>query len=198
MLSYLLTLVLDSDERASDVKMFLKINETNVVLRHEKRLKEHQGYIYSVTAINFIGNTTTGFNLGQKFRKIQEKLFMNLIAWFIINYILNAGVSDLQDVTTMVVGESTVDIQCLFISGSDAVGCKVVVVSDHQNINNETANLTRNNTSAYGQLILTHKSSCYHRVVAYTITIDHHIVSTFYLEEALKNSETNTACPGKY
>ena len=125
-------------------------------------------------------------------------MFMNHIVWFIINFILNAGVSDLQNVTLMAVGEATVDIQCLFISGSDAVGCKVVVVSDHQSINNETANLTRNNTSAYGQLILTHKAFCYHRVVAYTITIDHQIVSTFYIEEALINSETNTACSGKY
>ena len=63
--------MLDSDERPSDV-MFLKTNETNVVLRHENGLKEHQSYIYSVRAINIIGNTTTGFNLGQKFRKIYE------------------------------------------------------------------------------------------------------------------------------
>ena len=99
----------------------------------------------------------------------------------------------------MVVGESTVYIQCLFISGSDVVGCKVAVVSDHQSIINETADLTRNNTSAYGRLILTHKASCYHRVVAHTITADHHIVSTFYIEEELINySETNTACSGKY
>ena len=93
-------------------------------------------------------------------------------------------------------GESTVDIQCLFISGSDAVGCKVVVVSDHQSINNEAANLTRNNTFAYGQLNLKHETSCYHRVVAYTITIEHQIVSTFLLEKTL-NSENTITCSGK-
>ena len=96
----------------------------------------------------------------------------------------------------MVVGESTVDIQCLFISGSDSVGCKVVVVSDHQSINNEAANLTRNNTFAYGQLNLKHETSCYNRVVAYTITIDHQIVSTVSVEKML-NIEKTIACSGK-
>ena len=96
----------------------------------------------------------------------------------------------------MAVGESTVDIQCLFISGSDAVGCKVIVISDYQRINNEAANLTRNNTSAYGQLSLKHESSCYHRVVAYTITTDHQIVSTFSLEKML-NIEKTITCSGK-
>ena len=99
------------------------------------------------------------------------------------------GVSDLQDVTLMAEGEYTVDIQCLFISGSDAVGCKVVVVSDHQSINNETANLTRNSTLAYCQLNLTHQVSCYHRVVSYTIKIDHQIVSTFSREKILNTKK---------
>ena len=115
-----------------------------------------------------------------------------------INFVLYAGVSDLQDVTLMAVGESRsiVDIQCLFISGSDAVGCKVVVVSDHQGINNETINLTRNNTSAHGQLNLTHKAYCYHRLLAHTITTDHQIVSTFFLEKTI-SVETNIVCSGK-
>ena len=121
-----------------------------------------------------------------------------VLLMFIIKFVLYAGVSDLKDVITMVVGESFVDIQCLFILGSDAVGCQVVIVSDHQSINNETANLTRNYTSAYGRLILTHKAACYHRVIVYTITKDHHIVSTFSLEKTLKfNTETNIVCSGK-
>ena len=39
--------------------------------------------------------------------------------------------SDIQAVNATVVGESTIDIQCWFIHGSDALGCKVVLVSDH-------------------------------------------------------------------
>ena len=38
--------------------------------------------------------------------------------------------SDVQAVNATVVGESTIDIQCWFIHGSDALGCKVVLVSD--------------------------------------------------------------------
>ena len=72
MISYLLKLVLDYEDTASDVEISLNANETNVVLGSENGLKEYQNYVYSVTAINIIGNTTTG--LGQKFRKILENL----------------------------------------------------------------------------------------------------------------------------
>ena len=68
MLSYLLMLTLDSKERASDVVVLLEANETDVVLGLEDGLKQYQTYVYSVTAINTVGNTTTG--LRPKFRKI--------------------------------------------------------------------------------------------------------------------------------
>ena len=68
MLSYLLMLTLDSKERASDVAVLLEANETDVVLGREDGLKQYQTYVYSVTAINIIGNTTTV--LRPKFRKI--------------------------------------------------------------------------------------------------------------------------------
>ena len=45
--------------------------------------------------------------------------------------------SDIQAVSATVVGESTIDIQCWFIHGSDALGCKVVLVSDHPTISDE-------------------------------------------------------------
>ena len=67
-LSYLIMLMLDLKDRASDVVVFLEANETDVVLGLEYGLKEYQTYVYSVTAINIIGNTTTG--LGPKFSKI--------------------------------------------------------------------------------------------------------------------------------
>ena len=68
-------------------------------------------------------------------------------------------------------GESTIDIQCWFIHGSDALGCKVVLVSDCPNISDIHANLSRSDMSAFGQLSLTHNVSCYHRVFAYDIDI---------------------------
>ena len=59
-------------------------------------------------------------------------------------------------IIAIVVGESTINIGCLFIVGSDVKGCEVVLVSDHRSINNETVTLTRNNTSAYGQEVFEH------------------------------------------
>ena len=35
--------------------------------------------------------------------------------------------SDIQAVSASVVDESTIDIQCWFIHGSDALGCKMVL-----------------------------------------------------------------------
>ena len=75
MLSYLLMLMLDSKERASDVVVLLEANETDVVLGLEDGLKQYQTYVYSVTAINTVGNTTAG--LGQKIRKILEHMVIN-------------------------------------------------------------------------------------------------------------------------
>ena len=60
--------------------------------------------------------------------------------------------SDVQAVSATVVGESTIDIQCWFIHGSDALGCKVVLVSDCPNVSDVHANLSRSDMSASGQL----------------------------------------------
>ena len=83
---------------------------------------------------------------------------MVIIPWFYDKILVT---SDVQSVTATVVGEYTIDIQCLFIHGSDAVGCKVVLVSDHPGVNNETKTLIRRNTFAFAQLKLTHQLGCY-------------------------------------
>ena len=94
-------------------------------------------------------------------------------------------------------GESTIDIQCLFIHGSDAVGCKVVLVSYHPGVNNETVSLMRENRYAISQLNLTLKAACYHKVLAYTIDVQN-TTNNFYIEEILSsnNSRTNIECSG--
>ena len=94
--------------------------------------------------------------------------------------------------------ESTrsVDIRCSFIVGTDVKGCKVVLVSDYESIDNETISLTRNNTFAYGQLNLTHKISCYHKAVAYTILIDDSTVIAFSVEETLTVNTNDRECSG--
>ena len=105
--------------------------------------------------------------------------------------------SDLQSVTAIAVEESTIDIQCTFIEGSDAKGCTFVLISDHPSINNETDTLTRNSMFAYGQLNLTHKASCYHRVYAYNIPDNGHTASIIYVTGEVSNVDTNVMCSGK-
>ena len=72
-------------------------------------------------------------------------------------------------------GESTIDIQCWFIHGSDALGCKVVPVSDCPNISAVHVNLSRSDTSASGQLCLTSSIVCYQRVFAFDIDVNNTI-----------------------
>ena len=80
--------------------------------------------------------------------------------------------SDVQAINATAVGESTIDIQCWFIHGSDALGCKIVLVSDCPNVDDEHTILLRSDTSASGQLTPTHNISCYHRVYAYDIDVN--------------------------
>ena len=72
-------------------------------------------------------------------------------------------------------GESTIDIQCWFIHGSDALGCKVILVSNCPNISDVHANLSRSDMLASGHLSLTHNISCYRRVYAFDIDVNNTI-----------------------
>ena len=93
--------------------------------------------------------------------------------------------SDTQFVCAKIVGESTIDIQCLFIHGSDALGCKVVLVRDCPNISDVHANLSRRGMSASGQMSLTHNISCYHRVFAFDIDVNN-TISNLTIEGMIK------------
>ena len=92
-----------------------------------------------------------------------------------IELMLLLDTSDAQSVSATVVGESTIDIQCWFIHGSDALGCKVVLVSNYPYINNVQVHLSSSDTSASGQLSLTHNISCYQRVFAFDIDVNNTI-----------------------
>ena len=93
--------------------------------------------------------------------------------------------SDVQAVNASVVDESTIDIQCWFIHGSDALGCKVVLVSDCPNISDIHANLSRSDMSASGQLSLTYNISCYLRMFAFDIDVNN-TVSNLTIEGMIK------------
>ena len=104
--------------------------------------------------------------------------------------------SDVQAVSATVVGESTIDIQCWFIHGSDALGCKVVLVSDCPNVSDVHANLSRSDMSASGQLSLTHNISCYHRVFAFNIDVNN-TISYLTIEGMIKPMESDVYVHGK-
>ena len=82
--------------------------------------------------------------------------------------------SDVQAVTATVVGDSTIDIQCQFIYGSDAVGCKVVLASKCPTVQDEQVNLLKNVRSvlANHSLKLTSNISCFYRVFANDIDVN--------------------------
>ena len=77
--------------------------------------------------------------------------------------------TDVQSVNTTVTGGFTIDIQCWFIHGSDARGCKVVLVSEYKD---EVVIIERNNDnviSASGTFNLTYPVSCYSRMLAFDV-----------------------------
>ena len=93
--------------------------------------------------------------------------------------------TDVQSVNTTVTGEFTIDIQCWFIHGSDAQGCKVVLVSEYEH---EVVIIERNNDnviSASGTFNLTYPVSCYSRVLAFD-TEHNNILSNLSIEGKLQ------------
>ena len=95
-------------------------------------------------------------------------------------------------------GESTIiDIQCWFIHGSDALGCKVVLVSDHPGVHNETMNITRNNImSASGTFNSTQPVYCYNRVFAFDIEINNTLSNVVIEGKFQPTVITNSMCSG--
>ena len=68
--------------------------------------------------------------------------------------LLDSVTSDLQAVTATVVGDSTINIQCQFIHGSDAVGCKVVLVSKCPTVQDEHVKILKSDGSNLANHIL--------------------------------------------
>ena len=84
--------------------------------------------------------------------------------------------SDVHSVNATVVGEYSIHIQCLFSHGSDAVGYKIVILGDCQGTDyQQPINLIRqvHYRLASGQLNVSERSSCYHRVFAYGIDVNY-------------------------
>ena len=73
----------------------------------------------------------------------------------------------------------TYDIHCLFINGSDARGCQVVLVSEHAGIENVTEDFTRSNTLynlfVQEKLNISSPVSCYQKLLGFDIEINYTI-----------------------
>ena len=80
--------------------------------------------------------------------------------------------SDVQSVQATMRG-FIIELECRFILGSDVLGCKIALISNCFNVSDKDANLTRNQSTATGQIFVPHNTSCYHRVVAHTIDINY-------------------------
>ena len=94
------------------------------------------------------------------------------------------------------VDEYTLDVRCSFIPGSDAIGCHIVLDSDHSNVERENATLRRKPHTLYasGRLNLTHKAHCYDRVFAFNID-SNNSTSNFSIEGELPQ-KSNLTCLG--
>ena len=72
-------------------------------------------------------------------------------------------------------------MECHFINGSDALGCKVCMVGDHPNVETIVESLIRGNDSISSshlikrELTLPHPVSCYHHVLAFDTENDNNI-----------------------
>ena len=90
--------------------------------------------------------------------------------------------SDVQVISAEAVGDYVCAVECHFINGSDALGCKVHLVSDHPNVDTVVESLLNreNDSISSSHLIkreftLPHPVSCYRHVLAFDIENDNNI-----------------------
>ena len=192
-LSYLLNF-----QSSAGICVFFYSNETEVMLGPQDGLDDNQK---SITAINSVGNATSQNNSLCECNKFVFKKCTgsnySINTVFVIAII--SVTSDVQAVNATVVGESTINIQCWFIHGSDALGCKVVLVSDYRGVNNETMNITRktnNIMSVFGTFNLTQPVSCYNRVLAFDIEISNTLSNVTIEGNFQPTATTNSICSG--
>ena len=128
-----------------------------------------------------------------------EDIFVRMSAFMIIfmsiQYSPNLATLDVQAVNATVVGESTIDVQCLFIRGSDAVGCKITFVSECPDVADKNVNIIRSDKSNTGRLILTtYNISCYLKLFAYHIDANN-TLSNVSIEGRIRRMANNES-PG--
>ena len=154
-------------------------NETDIVITHKHGLEDNRLYGYRIIAQNEIGNSPS----------VHKYFSKSIIAVrnFQLHSPLTTGTSDVERVVLTRITDYSCEIQCHFINGSDARGCKVVIVSNHTIVDNITVTLLRadetESIASTTMLNLTRVFDCYHHVFAYDIEAN--------------NSTSNLAITGK-
>ena len=106
--------------------------------------------------------------------------------------------SDIQFISAEAVGNYVCAVECHFINGSDALGCKLHLVSDHPTVETVVESLIRENDTISNshlikrELTLPHPVSCYRRVLAFDIENDSNI-SEFAINRNL-SSQVDIQC----
>lgn len=168
-------------------------NETEIVLSPDDGLEDNQKYTYTVSAINSFGMVTLNQNESRRYFCKNHPAFMLFAC---IPCSPNPATLDVQAVNATVIGESTIDVQCLFIRGSDAVGCKIIFLSECQGVADKNVEIIRNDTSNIGRLSLTsYNISCYLKVLAYDIDVNN-TISNVSIDARIRPMEDNKS-PGK-
>lgn len=101
---------------------------------------------------------------------------IDLLFSLVINY-THSETADVRAVMAAIIDESTIEVQCHFIPGSDAMGCEVVLDSECLSVADEHVNISRSSRtlSLSKNLSMVHNTSCFIRVFAYDIDVNNTI-----------------------
>ena len=99
----------------------------------------------------------------------------------------------MRAVQATVIDKSTIEVQCRFILGSDALGCRAVLKRECPSVADLHLNISRSvDMTVSKMLVILHNAPCFNRVFAYDIDVNH-TISTLSI-----NGEVNQSlCTGE-
>ena len=105
---------------------------------------------------------------------------------------------DVQAVQATVIDKSAIEVQCLFIPGSDALGCHVVFESECSPVVDPYVNISRSTDTPVSKMLIIHQEvSCFQHVFAYDIDANDTISNLSVIgrvEPLVHNTHTSKIC----
>ena len=147
-------------------------------------LLDNHKYTFSIIVSNAVGNVSTNKT------EICESPFSNNGNSCIHCSALYIDSTDVQMIRVVPL-EYAFMLQCVFVDGSDAQGCMVVVVGE---FGNATRNLTRDSTFVTGTLNITYPLSCFSEVFGFDIESDGSVGTLAVPGVLLMNTSTAGPC----